>query len=82
MMRWQVPLGVAVIGLLVFAAGLLYGSFMVGVPYQEPTPAQSAAEKLHLAISGWGMIFGLGVLLVGTLMLLATFVIRRCTRRT
>ncbi len=54
-----------VMGLFVAAAGLIYGVLMVGVPYQDPTPAQAVAERSNLAISSWMMASGSVVFLVG-----------------
>lgn len=61
-------------GFAVAIGGLLYGVLAVGVPYQDPTPAQAAAERVSVAISGWAMICGtvmtlfglIGMALIGT----------------
>lgn len=53
----------SLLGLLLFVAGWLWGSYFVGVPYQEPTPVQQANEAMHMRISTWAMGIGVFVLL-------------------
>ena len=48
-------LALTLFGFVVAIGGLLYGVVAVGVPYQDPTPAQAAAERASLAISGWAI---------------------------
>ncbi len=50
--------------------GLFYSVLMVGVPDQDPMPAQAAAERVNLAVSGWIVGAGLIVLAAGLLMLI------------
>ena len=52
-------------GFAVAIGGLVYGVLAVGVPYQDPTPAQAAAERVSVAISGWAMGSGTVMILVG-----------------
>jgi hypothetical protein len=59
---------IAIVAILLFLSGLLWGTYFVGVPYQDPTPAQQAHEAMHLGISGW--LMG-----VGTFALVSTGVI-------
>ena len=80
-MKWM--LGIAASGLVIAAGGLIYGVLAVGVPHQNPTPAQAAAERMNVAVSGWAMaggslmlIAGLaGIAIIGTSRLLG-----RCSR--
>jgi len=51
------------IGLAMAIAGFVYGVVAVGVPAQDPTPAQADAERFNLALSGWTMAIG-GVVMV------------------
>ena len=67
MARWFISLGIATTGIMLFAFGMLYGVIMVNVPYQDPTPAQSASENFHMAIWFWVMGIGLCVLAIGLL---------------
>jgi hypothetical protein len=53
------------IGLALAVAGFVYGVVAVGVPAQDPTPAQAAAERFNLALSGWAMAVGGVVMVVG-----------------
>ena len=53
------------IGLALAVAGFVYGVVAVGVPTQDPTPAQAAAERFNLALSGWAMTIGGGVMVAG-----------------
>jgi heme/copper-type cytochrome/quinol oxidase subunit 2 len=53
------------IGLAMAIAGFVYGGVAVGVPAQDPTPAQAAAERFNLALSGWAMAIGGVVMVVG-----------------
>ena len=39
------------VGLVLILAGIVWGSFMVGVPYPEPTSAQQAEYQRHMAIT-------------------------------
>ena len=52
-------------GFAVAIGGLVYGVLAVGVPYQDPAPAQAAAERVSVAISGWAMGGGTVMILVG-----------------
>lgn len=52
-------------GFAVAIGGLLYGVLAVGVPYQDPTPAQAATERVSVTISGWAMICGTVMTLFG-----------------
>jgi hypothetical protein len=52
-------------GFAVAIGGIVYGVLAVGVPYQDPTPAQAAAERGSVAISGWAMGGGTVMMLVG-----------------
>jgi hypothetical protein len=54
---------IAMAGLLLVMAGFIWGVHFVGVPYQDPTPAQLAYESLHSSISGWLMGTGICTLL-------------------
>jgi hypothetical protein len=58
-------LGLTLSGVAVAIGGLVYGVLAVGVPYQDPTPAQAAAERVSAAISGWAMGGGTVMTLVG-----------------
>jgi heme/copper-type cytochrome/quinol oxidase subunit 2 len=53
------------IGLAMAIAGFVYGVVAVGVPAQDPTPAQAAAERLNIALSGWAMAGGGFVMVAG-----------------
>ena len=64
-MKWILPVLILVLGLLIAAGGLLYGGITVGVPTQDASPAIAAAESRNMAISGWCMISGVILALVG-----------------
>jgi hypothetical protein len=53
----------ALLGLLLFMVGFVWGVYFVGIPYQDPTPAQRAYEALHGSISGWLMGAGICIFL-------------------
>lgn len=53
------------IGLAMAIAGFVYGVVAVGVPAQDPTPAQADAERFNLALSGLTMAIGGVVMLAG-----------------
>ncbi len=76
MMRWSAALYVAGLGAVIAIGGLLYGVLTVGVPHPEPTLAQAAAEKSHLAISSWAMGGGIVVFVIGLLLFLAVAIVR------
>ena len=59
-------LALTLFGFVVAIGGLLYGVVAVGVPYQDPTPAQAAAERASFTISGWA-IGGGSVIAIGSL---------------
>ena len=63
MSRMKMMLGIAGAGLVIALGGLVYGVVTVGVPYQDPTAAQAAAERMNFAISGWAMGGGILMLL-------------------
>lgn len=65
MSRMKMMLTIAGVGLVIASGGLAYGIFAVGVPYQDPTAAQAAAERANAAISGWTMGGGVLILLAG-----------------
>ena len=64
------------IGLAMAIAGFVYGVVAVGVPAQDPTPAQAAAERFNLALSGWAMAIG-GVVMVAGIVGMAVTAARR-----
>ncbi len=39
------------VGLVLILAGMFWGSFVAGVPYPDPTPAQQADYQMHMAIT-------------------------------
>jgi hypothetical protein len=55
MSAMKLLLATALLGFAMAIGGLLYGVLAVGVPYHDPTPAQAAAERASLSISGWAM---------------------------
>jgi heme/copper-type cytochrome/quinol oxidase subunit 2 len=71
---------VAGIGLAMAIAGFVYGVVAVGVPAQDPTPAQADAERLNLALSGWVMAVG-GVVTVTGIVGMAVVAARRASGR-
>ena len=52
-------------GFAVAIGSLVHGALALGVPYQEPTPAQAAAERVSVAISDLAMGGGIVMTLVG-----------------
>lgn len=68
------------IGLAMAVAGFVYGVVAVGVPAQDPTPAQAAAERFNLAFSGWTMAIG-GVVMVAGIVGMAVAAARRASGR-
>ena len=72
MLRWLLAIGVTATGLVLTFVGLAWGTINVGVPYPDPTPAQAAAQKFHLSVSGWcigigGAVFAFGILSLAVL---------------
>jgi heme/copper-type cytochrome/quinol oxidase subunit 2 len=61
-------------------AGFVYGVVAVGVPTQDPTPAQAAAERFNLALSGWAMAVG-GAVMVAGIIGMAVAAARRASGR-
>jgi heme/copper-type cytochrome/quinol oxidase subunit 2 len=68
------------IGLAMAIAGFVYGVVAVGVPTQDPTPAQAAAERFNLALSGWAMAVG-GAVMVAGIIGMAVAAARRASGR-
>jgi hypothetical protein len=66
---------IAMVGLLLFLGGFIWGVHFVGVPYQDPTPAQRAYEALHGSISGWLMGAGICVLMSSALFAVARIIL-------
>jgi len=56
----------AVLGVVIAVCGLIYGVLAVGVPYQEPSAAQAAAEETYLTVFDWVMAGG-GLMVVAGL---------------
>lgn len=54
----------ALAGCLVFLTGICWAVLFVGVPYQDPSPAQLTTEALHSTLSGWMMFTGLASIVV------------------
>lgn len=52
-------------GCAVAIGGLVYGVLAVGVPYQDPIPAQAAAERRSVALSDLAIGGGAGMMVVG-----------------
>lgn len=71
---------IAGIGLAMAIAGFVYGVVAVGVPTQDPTPAQAAAERFNLALSGWAMAVG-GAVMVAGIIGMAVAAARRASGR-
>ena len=69
---------VAGIGLATAIAGFVFGVVAVGVPTQDPTPAQAVAEKFNLALSGWAMAGG-GVVTIAGIIGMAVAAARRAS---
>jgi hypothetical protein len=65
MSAMKLMLWLSLSGFAVAIGGLAYGVLAVGVPYQDPTPSQAAAERVSVAISGWAMSCGTVMTLVG-----------------
>ena len=61
-------------------AEFVYGVVAVGVPAQDPTPAQADAERFNLALSGWTMAIG-GVVMFGGIVGMAVAAARRASGR-
>ena len=68
------------IGLVVALLGLTYGTLLVGVPSQDPTPEMARREAFHMTIAGWVMAIGAGLLLCGILACLSVLVFRGVLR--
>lgn len=68
------------IGLAMAVAGFVYGVVAVGVPAQDPTPTQAAAERFNLALSGWAMAVG-GAVMVAGIIGMAVAAARRASGR-
>jgi heme/copper-type cytochrome/quinol oxidase subunit 2 len=68
------------IGLAMAIAGFVYGVVAVGVPTQDPTPAQAEAERFNLALSSWAMAVG-GVVMVAGIIGMAVAATRRTSGR-
>ena len=48
------------------AFAFLYGGVMIGVPYQDATPAQNAEQQHHMGVFDWLML-GAGLMWLATL---------------
>ena len=68
------------IGLALAVAGFVYGVVAVGVPTQDPTPAQAESERFNLALSGWTMAVG-GVVMVAGIVGMTVAAARRASGR-
>lgn len=64
------------LGLLLFMVGLIWGVYFVGIPYQDPTPAQRAHEALHISVSFWLMGAGTFTFLSTGLLSVARLIFR------
>lgn len=58
-------LAIAGAGLVIALGGWAYGVVTVGVPLQDPTAAQAAAERANVATSAWVMGGGALTVLAG-----------------
>jgi hypothetical protein len=79
--RCFIASGLVLAGVMIFGVGLAYGAVTVGVPYQDPTPAQYAAEQINVAISAWAMGVGLCVFTLGLVMLFVLAALKLIRRR-
>jgi hypothetical protein len=68
---------IAMVGLPLLIGGFIWGVHFVGVPDQDPTPAQRAEEALHSGISGWLMGAGLSMLVFSAFLAVARFILIR-----
>ena len=69
---------IALSGLLLIVAGVVYDMLFAGIPYQDPTPQMQASWDFHHDVAG--MIYGAGAL-VFVLGLIASPLRRRKTGR-
>jgi len=65
MSTMKLLLSLTLVGVAVAIGGLVHGGLAVGVPYQDPTPAQAAAARVSVAISDLAMGGGIAMTLVG-----------------
>lgn len=79
-MRFVKLIWISGIGILIFLAGIVYGTITVGIPYQDPTEAQQANERLHLSITDWIMFTGLTVFVIGLLYVPVKIIAKRKNR--
>ena len=63
-------------GLLVAFAALVYGVILVGVPSPDATPEIASREAFHSSVSGWGMLIGGVIFVVGSVTFLLVAMIR------
>ena len=79
--KWLIPIIACAVGGFVFAVGLLYGVFTVGVPTPDAPPSVAAQESRDVALAGAGMAAGLGLLASGLAGLLGVAVTHLARRR-
>jgi hypothetical protein len=78
--KWLIPTLACAAGVSVFAVGLLYGVFTVGVPTPDAPPSVAAREARDVALAGAGMAAGLFLLasgLVGLVLVAIAYLARR-----
>lgn len=70
------------LGVIVFAAGLAYGSIYAGIPYQDPTPEMQAEWNRSNDIANLIMSTGGLIVLVGVALALFRYISRLFRRET
>ncbi len=81
MVKWLIPSVACAAGVSVFAAGLLYGVFTVGVPTPDASPSVAAQEARDFALSGAAMATGLVLTASGLLGLVSVAIVWWVRRR-
>jgi hypothetical protein len=76
-MKRFLPLILIAAGLFLILGGFIYDVIFAGIPYQDPTPEMSARYSRHAHIASTIRWCGLGGFLLGALVGLGRWVVRR-----
>ena len=86
MIRKLVPIILAFVAVLLLGAGLAWGiATGVGIPYQDPTPAQREYERFHMRICDGllaGAFYLLAAAVLSAIILWWKAILKRFSKRT
>lgn len=77
---WAIPALLLMFGVFMFVMSVIYGVFVVGLPYPDQTPAEAQQAAFHGKIAGAMFLMGIGLVLGGFFVLTMNLIASRKRR--